>query len=396
MVGTLFITSRRVAMYFVKKTENFLSPCLKKKMGKYFIPKGHLKPGESPEKAALREIKEELCLDISPFKIGKVGFIEYAFNKSNDNNSHFKKLHHYVFELDKKLDIKPLQDEGYIEARWFETKDAIQKLEYGKDTLREAIRIFQGYKLVSSHLKNIINRLKKALGDNLVAVVDSGSISSGGYRPGWSDIDLLVVVKNLSLDTKLKMAEELHKLHDKLKIDIGLNVITENELISPNFPDIRLAGKTLQAMVELSRQPERLIYSAKKVKAFVPNKQQIKSFSLSNIGYFVLLNRRELTSLSVTDSTKFKAIVGKQIRYALIIIKLALQYYKNVVYDTKQDTLSAARLYFKDFDFDPIDKALKTTKNWHLDKNLRELNETLKASNDFIEDFSSYIFSRIK
>ena len=381
---------------FCEENGKLFVALLKNKDGKYFIPKGHLKLGESPEKAALREIKEELCLDISPFKIAKVGFIEYAFNKNNDNKSHFKKLHHYVFELDKKLDIKPLQDEDCIEARWFEAKDAIQKLEYEKDTLREAIRIFQGYRLVSNHLKNIINRLKKALGNNLVVVVDSGSISSGGYRPGWNDIDLLIVVKNLSLDAKLKIAEELHKLHDKLEIDIGLNVITENEFISPNFPDIRLAGKTLQAMVELSRQPERLIYSSKKVKAFVPNKQQIKSFSLSNISYFVLLNRRELTSVSVTDSTKFKAIVGKQIKYALIITKLALQYHKNMVYDTKQNTLSAARLYFKDFDFNPIDKALKTTKNWHLDKNLKELNETLKTTNDFIEDFSNYIFSRIK
>lgn len=381
---------------FCEENGKLFVALLKNKDGKYFIPKGHLKLGESPEKAALREIKEELCLNTSPLKIAKVGFIEYVFNKSNDKKNHFKKLHHYVFKLDKKLEIKPLQDEDYVEAKWLKAKDAIQRLEYEKDTLIEAIRIYEGYKLISKHLVSIVDSLKTTLGNNLVAVIDSGSISSGGYKPGWSDVDLLIVVNDLSLDAKLKIADEIHKLRVKLETDIGLNVISEDEFSSPVFPEIKLAGKTLQALVELSKQPERLVYSSKKIKAFVPTRKQIQTFSLSNISYFVLLNRRELTSVLVTDKAKFKATVGKQIRYALIITKLALQYYKNAIYDTKQDTLFAARLYFKNFDFDPIDKALKTTKNWQFDMNLKELNETLKATNDFIEDFSNYIFSKIK
>lgn len=363
--------------------------------GKYFMPKGHLKTNETPEQAAIREVKEELNLKVLPEKIAKVGIIEYSFNLDNGEKKHFKKVHIYVYRLLRKLEIKPLKDENYVDATWFEVKQAIRLLEYEKNTLAEAIKIYNGYKFLSEYLKVIVKEMKDNLGENLSAIIDSGSISSGGYKPGWSDIDLLIVVTRLDLNTKLNIAKLINKLRKKLDIDIGLNIISTSDFISPNFPVIRLAGKTLQALVEYSGHPERLLYSRKETRAFVPSKNQIKAYSLSNISYFVLLNRRELSSILITDKDKFKTLVGKQIRYSFIIMKLAIQYYKNVVYDTKQDTLFAAKEYFNDFNFDSIQKSFEKTENWQAIKSQAELRKILQSSNDFIESFSEYIFSGI-
>jgi len=49
--------------------------------------------------------------------------------------------------------------------------------------------------------------LKSNLKDNLFAIVSVGSIASGNYKKLWSDIDILVIVEKLDLQTKIKYCE---------------------------------------------------------------------------------------------------------------------------------------------------------------------------------------------
>lgn len=53
---------------FCEENKTLYVALLKKEDGKYFIPKGHLKVGETAAQAALREIREELCLKDTPVK----------------------------------------------------------------------------------------------------------------------------------------------------------------------------------------------------------------------------------------------------------------------------------------------------------------------------------------
>jgi len=369
---------------------------LKDNSGKYFIPKGHFKYGETPEQVALREIKEEFGLEESPSKVAKLGIVTYSFTKPNDKKEHVKDVHLYVFSLQNRVKIKPLKDEGYLIARWFEIDEAFEKLEYGGDTLREAVRLYDGYKVLLSHLEEIKRKLRGSLGINLLAIIDAGSVSSGDYKPNWSDIDLLLVVKSLDLQTKLKLAKAARELEETLNTKLGLNIISEDEFASPKFPEIRLAGKTLQALVELSLNPGRLIYANGKLKkAYVPNRKEVKSYSLSNIALLVLSNRGMITSVFSNNKDNFKRIVEKQIRYASIIIKLALQYFEGKICETKADILVSAKLYFDDYDFSKIQEVFEKTKQWKMIKEKKTLEEILKDTDDFIENFSEYVFSKV-
>lgn len=370
---------------------------LEKTDGKYFIPKGHIKRNETPEEAALREIKEELSLEESPTKVAKVGIVKYSFGQLNDNREHVREVHIYVYSVPSKVGIKPLREEDYVNAEWFEIDEALRKLEYEKNTFCEAVSLYKSYKVLSSHIKKIKNCFKSKLGDNLLAIIDSGSISSGGYKPNWSDIDLLLVVKNLNLETKLKIADVAEELKNILNTEIGLNVISQEEYSSPKFPVTRLEGKTLQTLVELSLNPKRVIYTNNKLrKAYLPTRKQIKAYSLSNVALFVFLNRKAVTAASISDESRFKKVTEKQVRYAFIMMKLALQYFEGKIYETKTDMLKVAKLCFDDFDFSPIQEVFEKTKKWEKVKGKKSLKEVLKIADDFIENFSEYFFLKAK
>jgi len=143
---------------------------LEKNDGKYFIPKGHIKSNEIPEEAALREIKEELSLEESPTKVAKVGTIKYSFGQP-DNREHVKEVHIYVYSVPSRVRIKPLGEEDYINAEWFEIDEALRKLEYEKNTFREAVSLYKSYKVLISHIDRIKNSFKSKLGGNLLAIM---------------------------------------------------------------------------------------------------------------------------------------------------------------------------------------------------------------------------------
>ncbi|RJR24338.1 NUDIX domain-containing protein [Candidatus Microgenomates bacterium] len=365
--------------------------------GKYFVPKGHLRKGESSEQAALREINEELCLNQFPIrKVAKVGLVKYSFNKPNDPKEHEKTCHMYVCEVQNRITIKPLIDEKYVETRWVEVGVALEKIEHEREMLLEAVNLYKSYRNLSSFVSETVNLLKKTLMNNLLAIIDSGSYSSGGYKPNWSDIDLLLVVKKLDTPTKLKVAQVSSRLKGNYNIDLGLNIITGKDYSSPINPTATLAGKTLQALLEMSLDDKRIIYIVDELgKAYIPSQNEIKEFSYSDIAKFVILNRKALTSSEVNNPEKFKKIVEKQIRYAFIMMKLAIQYYEINLYETKLDILTSAKRKFTDYDFLSMGKILEVTKNWSLIVEKKDLLAVLKIVDDFIENFSKYFFLKV-
>lgn len=123
---------------------------LKKKDGKYYIPKGHILKGEEPEEAAIREVVEELGLDNKPNIIFSISIDSYNFTLENDKRKHFKNVHLYVFNLSQKENIKPLEKEGFISAEWLEFYDALDKIAFDKDNLLRARQIFYYNKPIDS------------------------------------------------------------------------------------------------------------------------------------------------------------------------------------------------------------------------------------------------------
>lgn len=252
---------------------------------------------------------------------------------------------------------------------------------------------FDSNKIKSS----IVNKMLDTLQGNLVAVVLAGSFPDS-FKKNWSDIDLLIVVRKLDLDTKLKLARVITRLENDIGLHHGINVITEEEFFAPKFPQILLEGKTLQALIDLKKHPERIIYLDKTVdvgKVYSPDVDTLKQYSLSNIGMFLKRNRRTLTTTLYTTENK-KELLKKEIRASLIITKLAVQYFTGEPQSEYRSVLKRAKLVFPDFNFEAIEDNFRIIEQWQKLDNDKEILRIFHRVDEYIEKFAHYVFEKLQ
>jgi predicted nucleotidyltransferase len=250
---------------------------------------------------------------------------------------------------------------------------------------------FDSNKIKSS----IANTLLDTLQENLVAIVLAGSFPDS-FKEEWSDIDLLIVVRKLDFDTKLKLARVITESENNTGLHHGINVIAKEEFLTPKFPEILLEGKTLQAIIDLKKYPERIIYLDQTIeleKVYSPNIDALKQYSLSNIGMFLKRNRRALTTTLYTDKNK-KELLKREIRASLIITKLAVQYFTGNPQGKYQDVLSQAKLVFPDFTFEVVEDNFRIIEKWQELDDDKEILEIFRRVDEYIEKFTRYVFEK--
>ena len=89
------------------------------------VAKGKLEPGESPERAAVREVREEMGCPQLPLRITKsLGFIRYGFH-TPDGCPRLKTLHMYLMVTPERCtEFAPSRREGILDVQWFEPEEA--------------------------------------------------------------------------------------------------------------------------------------------------------------------------------------------------------------------------------------------------------------------------------
>jgi len=88
------------------------------------LPKGHIEAGESPEQAAIREVKEETGIDSEISK--SLGVIDFWF-MAGGKRIH-KTVHHFLFK-ETGGKIAPQVSE-VDDVRWFPLEEIVEKLAY--------------------------------------------------------------------------------------------------------------------------------------------------------------------------------------------------------------------------------------------------------------------------
>jgi predicted nucleotidyltransferase len=80
-----------------------------------------------------------------------------------------------------------------------------------------------------------IDEITKINKDDFLAVYLIGSLGGGYYRPGQSDIDTLILVKDESVVIQMQLNEIAEKFHQKYKIPKGFGsiMVYEHELFPP-------------------------------------------------------------------------------------------------------------------------------------------------------------------
>jgi len=371
--------------------DELFTPLLKKKNGEWAIPKGHIEKGETTIEAALREIKEELGLNnINRIKkISQINTISYSFKEGNIEN--FKKVNLFTFYSHKKYKLCPLKKEGFIDAKWMNINDAMNLLLYKseKDAIENSLNIFNYY-----ILKNyLINIFKKALRNNLVAIILTGSLPNKYFKKWWSDVDILIIVEKLNISTKQKIAQIKNLLEEKEGRHFGINIIDKLDATNPVMPDISLDGKTLQTLLEANKCPQNIIYINKDIKLYCPRKIDIKKYSLSNIGMLLLRNRRNLSKKILKNIKDYKTITSKEMRAANIITKLAIQYFSGYTCKNDKDLLIKSNQIMDDFNFNNLQIINEKINDWEK-LTIEDLKNILEKTNNYIEKFSCYVFKK--
>lgn len=100
-------------------------------------PKGHVINGETLQKTALRELKEETNLDLLVISLDPVYFIEYVFNQGTKNI--YKQVHYFAGIIKSKQEVKLSNEHKSYD--WLSLRGGLTTLTYQGDrnSLKKAI-----------------------------------------------------------------------------------------------------------------------------------------------------------------------------------------------------------------------------------------------------------------
>ena len=102
------------------------------------FPKGLIDPGQTPEQAAVREVKEEGGVEAEI--LDKVGYNKYVYTM--DGEKIFKVVTYFLMKY-KSGDIKD-HDWEVSDVGWYTPEDALKKLTFSQDKnlLKKALEIY--------------------------------------------------------------------------------------------------------------------------------------------------------------------------------------------------------------------------------------------------------------
>ena len=135
-VGIFIINDKREVLLQKRSANKRFSP------NKWGLCAGHVDAYESLETAALREIKEEVGLDLSLKELIPYGEREINISDSNSHITYF----YYVIR-NKKAEEFVIQEEELSEVKWFNIDEIIIMIKDGKTSFKEnRISLLNGLK----------------------------------------------------------------------------------------------------------------------------------------------------------------------------------------------------------------------------------------------------------
>ena len=119
---------REVGVIIINEKEELLlekrAASKKQSPNKWAICAGHIEAGDVPQRAIIREIKEEIGIDLKIEDLDFLGIFKRnkKFENGQENNTF---IYIYVFRTDKKIEDYTIQVEELSEVKYF-TKDEIE------------------------------------------------------------------------------------------------------------------------------------------------------------------------------------------------------------------------------------------------------------------------------
>lgn len=167
-------------------------------------------------------------------------------------------------------------------------------------------------KKIRKLLEMIVRRLSRF--NSVRDIIIRGSLARNDFKMGWSDIDLVIVLKNTKNITSIH--KELSKITKKSFIPLGIDIVYENELPSLLGELFKIGFKSLYSVLETIKYGKSLLNSKylkklKKEEKIITNYLSPKHNFLFIQDYLWYL-RREIRKCEVDkmNTKKIKIIAG--------------------------------------------------------------------------------------
>ena len=138
-VIVVFVINDSKQVLFQKRSAN-----LRYMPNRWALCAGHVKASEGLEDAAIREVKEEMGLDVSKEKIHSFGEVE---DNIGENDSHL--TYFFYIKTNKKENEFILQPEEVSEVKWFDIDEMIDMIKNKDDRIfytERRIKLFEEIK----------------------------------------------------------------------------------------------------------------------------------------------------------------------------------------------------------------------------------------------------------
>ena len=111
--------------------------------GTWVLPKGGLRPAETPEHAAERELQEEVGLTGLESR-GELGWTEHDFEMYG--RRHHKRVCWFLFLAPSDAEVRPHPEQGALDVGWFTQTGALRLLTHAdqRRMLRRALKLLRG------------------------------------------------------------------------------------------------------------------------------------------------------------------------------------------------------------------------------------------------------------
>lgn len=187
-----------------------------------------------------------------------------------------------------------------------------------------------------------VETLERSLRPSLVAVIGQGS-AWGDFVPGWSDIDILLVVRSVEPDLLMNISRFQAAATTTSGFRIGVSIASRDEVTKPIDPVRSLHPKILQALHELASDSGRLHFCIDGQAFFVPSVEQVRAFS--EMSRWQILHdlrtsyaRRASVWLGAYDDFEaIRTVTRHYVANSFIAAKMAVQEQKDHTCRTKQE-----------------------------------------------------------
>jgi len=239
--------------------------------------------------------------------------------------------------------------------------------------------------LYNQCLEECLTELQNQLGDNLAAVILTGSLAKGTLVTGWSDIDLLALSHSLKFKDLKIVGGIKSKLEKRYNIHIGLSLALLEEFKTDKLEtnDLKMRSVKQQLGMGIAKVVHGGIGDL-----YVPTKEDMAKDARREIAIYHSQLRKAVRDYEGA------ILLERAIKFSFRIVRLALEYCKHTPVAYK-DTVTYAKRRFADFPlgFKELERADKLRARIR-DISDKEAEEESQKLTDFAESFVGYLLKK--